>query len=436
MRVFVVIRPGRIITLNRLFLLFFVSFFFQVHNLYSQIKQMPSLPKANVGMIPSLEQTEGAMSSVKEVKEVFSKIQSYKEDLEELKKEKERIKEFKADSIQYDSLVQILKSKVLEKSSAQSEMLTEVSSMVDDEGLKNSISYVQSNLETSTKSLTGKVSMEQIEGFMNQSEENMKALVDEHLVKLSSDPLEEYLSSVDIKEKVKNVQSFYNLGIDEYLSKFKSGAAGVKDLNKEEVQWKIIESGKEKLTNELEGKIPNGGVASLNKIKEKGKGLKLFGKPNPYKGQPFFSRMNYGLYYDALQSFSQGTHIQGHIGWRVSQYVMPYAGMIFKKPWKPDTDYTRQGYGYQGGVRINSGNWFGQVGMEATNSHNRFKGAVGTEEFDGWTVYPILSGGRQVTVLKSLKTVFLGYVDPLYNKNKTARLHSHMFGLKIGIELH
>jgi hypothetical protein len=186
----------------------------------------------------------------------------------------------------------------------------------------------------------------------------------------------------------------------------------------------------------LEGKIPNREVDSLNKIKEEGKGLKLFGEPNPYKGQPFFARMNYGLYYDALQSFSQGTHIQGHIGWRVSQYVMPYAGMIFKKPWKPDADYTRQGYGYQGGVRINSGNWLGQVGMEATNSHNRFKGAVGTEEFDGWTVYPILSGGRQVTVLKSLKTVFLGYVDPLYNKNKTARLHSHMFGLKIGIELH
>jgi hypothetical protein len=306
--------------------------------------------------------------------------------------------------------------------------------MVDDEGLKNSISYVQSNLETSTKSLTGKFSMEQIEGFMNQSEENMKALVDEHLVKLSSDPLEEYLSSVDIKEKVSSVQSFYNLGIDEYLSTFKSGAAGLKDMDKEEVQWKIIESGKEKLPNDLEGLIPDGGVESLNKIKEEGKGFKIFGEPNLYKGKPFFSRMNYGVYYDALQSISQGLHLQGHIGWRISQYVMPYAGLIFKKPWKADEDNSREGYGFQGGVRTNSGNWFFQAGIEGTNSHNSFKAITGTEEFEGWTVYPILSGGRQVTLSKTLKTVFLGYVDPLFNKNKTGRLHSHMFGLKIGIE--
>lgn len=411
-------------------------FFCQVNTVHSQINQLPNLPKANKGMIQSMGQSKNAMSSMNDAKEVFSKIQAHKDDMEKLKKEVSRIKELKADSIQYDSLVQGLKSKVLEQSEAQSGMLSEMTDKVDDEGLINSISYVRSSLETSAETLKGKVNMEQIEGFMDQSEENMKALVDEHLVKLSSDPLEEYLASVDIKEKAKSIQSFYNLGIDEYLSKFKTGTAGVKDLKKEEVQWKIIESGKEKLGSELEGKGLDGKMASIKNIKKPDLELKLLKEPNPYKGKPFFSRMNYGIYYDAIQGFSSGVHLQGHIGWRINQYFMPYAGMILKAPWKSDQDYSRQGYGYQGGVRMNFGNWLGQAGVEGTYSQNCFNGITGLEKFEGWTVYPIVSGGREVKITKSLKTVFLGYVDPLYNRNKTARLHSHMFGLKIGIELH
>ncbi|WP_373524149.1 hypothetical protein [Aquiflexum sp.] len=413
----------------------FVLLFFQVNPLYSQIKKLPSVPKPDAEMIQPFEMAEESVTKLNDSKEVFSKIQSHKSEMDELKKETKSVKSLQSDSIRYDSLVKELKNKVLDQSKSQFDMLTELGEMVEDEGLKNSISYVKSNNVAYSQILNGDVDIEVIEDYFDFSEENMKALVDEHLIGMTSDPLEEFLGSFGIKEKDAITGRFYTSGLEDYLTKSNEKKIGINDLNKSEVQWKIIESGKEILPNELVGKGSNNKIQLVKGINKPKSELKMPREPNPYKGKSFFSRTNFGIYYDALQSISQGLHVQGHLGWRISNHVMPYAGMIFRKPWKEDENNSREGFGYQGGIRINFGNWFSQAGIEGTYSRNNFKGTIANEDFDGWILYPIFSGGRQVTITKSLRTVFLGYVDPLYTKNKTNRLHSHMFGLKIGIEL-
>jgi hypothetical protein len=426
------------------FFLFCFFFYGATHFMEVQAQTIPlNNPSKGKGLhgLPSQPQSGMGLESIVSKPQIpyleeLKQIQSVKQSFDSIKSELKTIKEQASDSTQQDSLVQVAKSwsrEVLDKESQVLESLIQKEEIPGEE-LRNAAERTLSGVQSSKEKLAGIQDFESLEGLLDQSEENLKALTNEWLMPKIEQAMTGTLASTWDPTQAK-IPDFYGRGA---LEKLLQDGADPKELMgqaKEQAVRKAKHISNEYI-QEAQGKFSKLKLDSLGNVRvvldEEKRKFKLL-EPNTLKGSGLLGRTGLLLWYDPLTSFREGFFAEAGVSYGFTHQLQGFGAWTVNRNLNDATGPHREGQGPKVGLRFSKGNW----GFQSAISYNQinivYPSGFESRNFSGKQWSGELSLVRTIPMGKILNSVVMVSWDPLYKEDRS--LAGSAIKMKIGFEL-
>ena len=398
--------------------------------------KVPSLGAGLLNGVPSggLEglATKPAIPYLEELRQ----IQGLKKSYDSLRSEVKKLNEDAQDSTTQDSVVSVLKAKGQEVLNRESEVLQSMleEQKIPGDDLKSAVNRTLEGVESSKAKLAQVSDLEGLDGILDQSEENLKALINEWLMPKIEQTLSGTLSEGWNPANAK-IPDFYGKGAlekmlqegvdsQELMAQAKEQAVGkAKHISTEYIQKAEGEFSKLKLDS----------LGNVQIILESRKRKFKLIEPNELKGAGLLERSGLLLWYDPLTSFKEGFFAEagGSVGF--THQFQAFGAWTVKRSSEDVSGPQITGQGLKMGLRFSKGNW----GVQSSISHNQitteYPAGYESRNFSGKSWSGELSLVRTIPMGKVIRSVVMVSWDPLYKEDRS--LARSAVQLKIGFEL-
>ncbi len=368
--------------------------------------------------------------------EELRQVQGLKKSYDSLRSEVKKLKEAAQDSTTQDSVVNVLKAKGQEVLNREAEVLQGMleEQEIPGEELKAAMDRTLEGVESSKAKLAQVSDLEGLDGILDQSEENLKALVNEWLMpkieQTLSGALSEGLSPADGK-----IPDFYGKDALDQLMKEGVDPQELMAQAKEQALGKVRHISNEYL-QEAEGKFSKLKLDSLGNVQvileSKKRKFQLI-EPNELKGAGLLERSGLLLWYDPLTSFKEGFFAEAGLSYGFTHQFQAFGAWTVKRSSDNASGPQIAGQGPKLGLRFSKGNW----GVQSSLSHNQitteYPAGYESRNFSGKAWSGELSLVRTIPMGKVIRSVVMVSWDPLYREDRS--LSRSAVQLKIGFEL-
>ncbi len=368
--------------------------------------------------------------------EELRQVQALKKSYDSLRSEVKKLKKATQDSTTQDSVVSVLKAKGKEVLDQEAELLQNMleEQEIPGEELKAAVDRILEGVESSKAKLAQVSDLEGLDGILDQSEENLKALTNEWIMPKIGQTLSGTLSEGWNPANAK-IPDFYGKdglekllqdGVDpqELMAQAKEQAAGkARHISNEYLQ-------------EAEGKFSKLKLDSLGNVQvlldpEKRK-FQLI-EPNELKRSGLLERTGLLLWYDPLTSFKEGFFAEVGLSYGFTHQFQAFGVWTAKRSSDNVSGPYITGQGPKLGLRFSKGNW----GVQSSLSHNQitteYPAGYESRNFSGKSWSGELSLVRTIPMGKVIRSVVIVSWDPLYKEDRS--LARSAVQLKIGFEL-
>lgn len=368
--------------------------------------------------------------------EELRQVQGLKKSYDSLRSEVKKLKEASQDSSAQDSLVSILKARgqvVLDREAEVLQGMLKEQDIAGDE-LKAAVHRTLEGVEGSKAKLAQVSDLDGLDGMLDQSEENLKALINEWLMpkieQTLSGTLSEGWNPADAK-----IPDFYG---KDGLEKLLQDGVDPQELMaqaKEQAVGKTRHISNEYL-QEAEGKFSKLKLDSLGNVQvlldpEKRKFHLI--EPNELKGSGLLERTGLLLWYDPLTSFKEGFFAEAGVSVGVTHQFKAFGAWTVKRSSDNVSGPQITGQGPKLGLRFSKGNW----GVQSSASYNQisteYPAGYESRNFSGKAWSGELSLVRTIPMGKVIRSVVMVSWDPFYKEDRS--LARSAVQLKIGFEL-
>ncbi|WP_338226490.1 hypothetical protein [Algoriphagus confluentis] len=368
--------------------------------------------------------------------EELRQVQGLKKSYDSLRSEGKRLKEAAQDSSTQDSVVNVLKAKGQEVLDREAEVLQ---SMLEDqeipgEELKAAMDRTLEGVESSKAKLAQVSDLEGLDGILDQSEENLKALINEWLMPKIEQTLSGTLSEGWNPAEGK-IPDFYGKDVLDHLMKEGVDPQELMAQAKEQAVGKAKHISTEYI-QKAEGEFSKLKLDSLGNVQvileSKKRKFQLI-EPNELKGSGLLERTGLLLWYDPLTSFKEGFFAEagGSVGF--THQFQAFGAWTVKRSSDNASGPQITGQGLKLGLRFSKGNW----GVQSSISHNQitteYPAGYESRNFSGKSWSGELSLVRTIPMGKVIRSVVMVSWDPLYKEDRS--LARSAVQLKIGFEL-
>ena len=364
-------------------------------------------------------------------------VQGLKKSYDSLRSEVKKLKEATQDSTTQDSVVSVLKAKGQEVLDREAKLLQ---SMVEEqeipgEELKSALDRTLEGVEVAKNKLAQVSDLEGLDGILDQSEENLKALINEWLMpkieQTLSGTLSEGWNPADAK-----IPDFY--GKDAFYQLMQQGA----DPEALMARAKETAIGKAKhipdeYLEKLNGKsakllLDTLGNVQVELLKDPKRKLHLI-EPNELKGSKLLERTGILLWYDPLTSFGEGIFAEAGLSYGFTQQVEAYGTWVAKRFFDEGEGPVREGDGLRLGLRFTKSTWSIQTSVAKMRMDIRYPAGYEQNNFSGTQWSGELALVKPIPMGESIRSVVILSWDPFYQANRS--LSGSALQLKIGFEL-
>jgi hypothetical protein len=368
--------------------------------------------------------------------EELRQIQGLKKSYDSLRTEVKRLKEAVHDSTNQDSVVSVLKAKgqeVLDREKAVLNGLLEEQEIPGEE-LKAAVNRTLEGVESSNAKLATVSDLEGLDGILGQSEENLKAIVNEWLMPKIEQSLSGTLSEGWNPAEAK-IPDFYGKDGLENLLRVGTDPQELMAQAKEQALGKARHISTEYI-QKAEGKFNKLKLDSLGNVQvileSKKRKFQLI-EPNELKGAGVFERTGLLIWYDPLTSFREGFFAEVGISYGFTHQFQAFGAWTVKRSSDNASGPQITGQGPKLGLRFTKGNW----GVQSSVSHNQitteYPAGYESRNFSGKSWSGELSLVRTIPMGKVLRSVVMVSWDPLYKEDRS--LAGSAVQMKIGFEL-
>jgi hypothetical protein len=368
--------------------------------------------------------------------EELRQVQGLKKSYDSLRSEVKKLKEAAQDSTTQDSLVSVLKAKEQEVLDREAELLQGMleEQEIPGEELKAAVDRTLGGVKGAKAKLIQVSDLEGLDGILDQSEENLKALVNEWLMPKIEQTLNGTLSDGWNPAEAK-IPDFYGKdglekllqeGVDsqELMAQAKEQALGkAKHISAEYIQKAEGDFSKLKLDS----------LGNVQVILESRKRKFQLIEPNELKGLGLLERTGLLLWYDPLTSFKEGFFAEAGISYGFTHQFQAFGAWTVKQSSDNASGPQIKGQGPKLGLRFSKGNW----GLQSSVSHNQitteYPAGYESRNFSGKAWAGELSLVRTIPIGNMIRSVVMVSWDPLYNEDRS--LAGSAVQLKIGFEL-
>ena len=277
-----------------------------------------------------------------------------------LRSEVKRLKESVQDSTTQDSVVSVLKAKgqeVLDREKAVLTGLLEEQEMSGEE-LKAAAQRTLEGVEGAKATLAQVSDLEGLDGILDQSEENLKALVNEWLMPKIEQTLSGTLSEGWNPAEAK-IPDFYG---KDALDQLMQQGADPKELMTQAKEM-ALEKGKhipDEYLEKLNGKsakllLDTQGNVQVEILKDPKRKLNIL-EPNELKDAKLLERTGILLWYDPLTSFGEGIFAEAGLSYGFTQQLEGFGTWVIKRFFDETEGPIREGDGLRLGLRFTKSN--------------------------------------------------------------------------------
>lgn len=399
----------------------------------------PKVPSIGAGL-PNAIPTTGleGLATKPEIPylEELRQVQGLKKSYDSLRSEVKKLREVAQDSTTQDSVVSVMKAKGQEVLDPEAEVLQSMleEQEIPGEELKSALDRTLEGVESSKSKLAQVSDLEGLDGILDQSEENLKALINEWLMPKIEHTLSGTLSEGWNPTEAKipdfygkdGLEKLFKEGVDptELMAQAKEQAVGkARHISTEYIQKAEGDFSKLKLDS----------LGNVQVILESRKRKFKLIEPNELKGAGVLERTGLLLWYDPLTSFKEGFFAKGGVRYGFTHQFQAFGAWTIKRSSDDVSGPKITGQGPKLGLRFSKGNW----GVQSSISHNQITTEYPTgyesRNFSGKAWAGELSLVRTIPMGKILRSVVMVSWDPLYKEDRS--LAGSAIQMKIGFEL-
>lgn len=369
--------------------------------------------------------------------EELRKVHGLKKTYDSLRSEVKKLNEDAQDSTTQDSVVSVLKAKGQEVLDREAELLQGMleEQEIPGEELKSAVHRTLEGVESSKTKLAQVSDLEGLDGILDQSEENLKALINEWLMPKIEQTLSGTLSEGWNPAEAK-IPDFYG---KDALDQLMQQGADPKDLM---AQAKETAIGKAKhipdeYLEKLNGKsakllLDTLGNVQVELLKDPKRKFHLI-EPNELKDAKLLERTGILLWYDPLTSFGEGIFAEAGLSYGFTQQVEAYGTWVAKRFFDEGEGPVREGDGLRLGLRFTKSTWAIQTSFAKMRMDIRYPTGYEQNNFSGTQWSGEVALVKPIPMGESIRSVVILSWDPFYQANRS--LSGSALQLKIGFEL-
>jgi hypothetical protein len=386
---------------------------------------------------PSSSNANSALPAKPEIPylEELKQIHSLKESYDSLRSEIKEIQESAQDSATQDSLLNQAKIRAKGLLAKEAQVLEGFEESLDPGSvkLKSATNRTLDIVKKSHARIEGVQTLDELESFLDQNEENLKALTNEWIM-----PQVEGIISGNLPENFDprngNLPDFYGKGALEQLSKEGMDSEQLFSQSKAQAMGKVRHISKDQL-DRLNGpisKLKLDTLGNLELIQEVTESKKFkWIEPNELKGFGLLDKIGFYLWYDPLTSFGEGIYSDAGIFYNITHQLSFYAGMVFKTAFSNAEGPIRKGKGARFGLRFSKGTWAFQSSISKNQIQLDYAAGFETLDYVGRNWSGELSLVKLIPMGKTLRTSVIASWDPLYEKDRSlSTIGFELFRLK------
>ncbi|GMQ27890.1 hypothetical protein [Algoriphagus confluentis] len=368
--------------------------------------------------------------------EELRQVQGLKKSYDSLRSEVKKLKKATQDSTTQDSVVSVLKAKGKEVLDQEAEVLQSMleEQEIPGEELRSAVNRTLEGVEGSKAKLAQVSDLDGLDGILDQSEENLKALVNEWLMPKIEQTLSGTLSEGWNPAEAK-IPDFYGKdGLEkllregaepqELMAQAKEQAAGkARHISTEYIQKAEGEFSKLKLDS----------LGNVQVLLDQEKRKFQLVESNELKGAGVLERTGLLLWYDPLTSFEEGFFAEGGLSYGFTHQFQAFGVWTVKRSSDNASGPQITGQGPKLGLRFSKGNWGVQSSVSNNQISTEYPAGYESRNFSGKAWAGELSLVRTIPMGKVIRSVVMVSWDPLYKEDRS--LARSAVQLKIGFEL-
>lgn len=401
---------------------------------------VPKVPSIGGGFPKGIPSNNlGALTAKPEIPylEELRQVQDLKKSYDSLRSEVKKLKEAAQDSTTRDSVVSVLKAKGQEVLDREGELLQGMleNQEIPGEGLKSAVGRTLEGVESSKAKLAQVSDLDGLDGILDQSEENLKALINEWLMPKIEQSLSGTLSEGWNPAEAK-IPDFYGKdaldqlmqqGVDPeaLMAQAKETAIGKAKHIPDEYLEKLNGKSAKLLLDTL-------GNVQMELLKDPKRKLHLI-EPNELKDAKLLERTGILLWYDPLTSFGEGIFAEAGLSYGFTQQVEAYGTWVAKRFFDESEGPVREGDGLRLGLRFTKSTWSIQTSVAKMRMDNRYPAGYEQNNFSGTRWSGEVALVKPIPMGESIRSVVILSWDPFYQANRS--LSGSPVQLKIGFEL-
>ncbi|MFC5193314.1 hypothetical protein ACFPIK_16195 [Algoriphagus aquatilis] len=348
--------------------------------------------------------------------EELRQVQGLKNSYDSLRSEVKKLKEAAQDSTTQDSVVSVLKAKGQEVLDREAEVLQSMleEQEIPGEELKSAVDRTLEGVESSKTKLAQVSDLEGLDGLLDQSEENLKALINEWLMPKIEQTLSGTLSECWNPANAK-IPDFYG---KDALDQLMQQGAEPKELM---AQAKETAVGKAKhipdeYLEKLNGKsakllLDTLGNVQVELLKDPKRKLHLL-EPNELKDAKLLERTGILLWYDPLTSFGEGIFAEAGLSYGFTQQVEAYGTWVAKRFFDEGEGPVREGDGIRLGLRFTKSTWSIQTSVAKMRMDIRYPNGYEQNNFSGSQWSGEVALVKPIPMGESIRSVVILSWDP------------------------
>ncbi len=369
--------------------------------------------------------------------EELRQVQGLKMSYDSLRSEVKKLKEAGQDSTTQDSVVSVLKAKGQEVLDREAEVLQSMleEQEIPGEELKSAVDRTLEGVESSKTKLAQVSDLEGLDGILDQSEENLKALINEWLMPKIEQTLSGTLSEGWNPANAK-IPDFYGKDALDQLMQQGADPEALMAQAKETAIGKAKHIPDEYL-EKLNGKsakllLDTLGNVQVELLKDPKRKLHLI-EPNELTNAKLLERTGVLLWYDPLTSFGEGIFAEAGLSYGFTQQVEAYGTWVAKRFFDERKGPIREGDGLRLGLRFTKSTWSIQTSVAKMRMDIRYPTGYEQNNFSGTQWSGEVALVKPIPMGESIRSVVILSWDPFYQANRS--LSGSALQLKIGFEL-
>ncbi|MDX5429238.1 MAG: hypothetical protein LPK79_14145, partial [Bacteroidota bacterium] len=354
--------------------------------------------------------------------EELRQVQGLKKSYDSLRSEVKRLNEAAKDSTTQDSVVSVLKTRGQEMLDREAELLQSMleEQEIPGEELKVAMNRTLEGVENSKAKLAEVSDFEGLDGILDQSEENLKALINEWIMPKIEQTLSGTLSE-GWNPAAAKIPDFYGKDALDRLMQQDSDPSVLMAQAKETALGKAKHIPDEYL-EKLDGKsaklmLDTLGNVQVKMLKDPKRKFDLI-EPNELKYAKLLERTGALFWYDPLTAFGEGIFAEAGLGYGFTQQLAGYGSWIAKRYFNNTSGPVREGDGLRLGLRFTKSTWGIQTSVARMQVDIKYPTGYEQSNYSGTSWSGELALVKLIPLGERIRSVVIASWDPFYQANR------------------